>query len=133
MTLDFRDIFSDGFAFDTIAGTGAVAKGMLRTQDFSMNGPSAKVAMSGTIDLAQETQALKVRVVPSVGDSLSVAGLVLLANPITGVATFLAQRLLKDPLGQAFAFEYAVSGTWADPKVEKLSRAPPGDAAGDSR
>ncbi len=81
--------------------------------------------MSGTIDLAQETQALRVRVVPSVGDSLSVAGGLMLANPIAGVASFLAQRLFKDPLGQAFAYEYAVTGTWADPKVEKLARETP--------
>ena len=122
VTLDFRDIFSEGFAFDNITGTATVAKGVLHTQDFAMLGPSAQVAMSGDIDLAQETQALKVRVVPSVGDSLSVAGLVLLANPITGVASFLAQRLFKDPLGQVFAFEYAISGNWTDPKVEKTGR-----------
>jgi uncharacterized protein (TIGR02099 family) len=130
MTLDFRDIFSDGFAFDTITGTAAVAKGVLRTQDFSMRGPSAQVAMSGNIDLAQETQALKVRVVPSVGDSLSVAGL-MIVNPLAGVAGFVAQRLLKDPLGQAFAYEYSVTGGWADPKVEKLARAPQNNAVGD--
>ena len=124
ITLDFRDIFSDGFAFDTITGTAAVAKGVLHTKDFVMRGPSAQVGMSGDIDLAQETQALRVRVVPSVGDSLSVAGL-MLANPIAGVASFLAQRLLKDPLGQAFAYEYNVSGTWADPKVEKVARETP--------
>jgi uncharacterized protein (TIGR02099 family) len=133
MTLDFRDIFSDGFAFDTITGTATVAKGVLHTQDFAMLGPSAQVAMSGNIDLVQETQSLRVRVVPSVGDSLSVAGLMLLANPITGVASFLAQRLLKDPLGRAFAFEYAVSGTWADPKVEKLAREAPHSAAGEPK
>jgi len=139
ITLDFRDIFSEGFAFDTITSTASVANGVLHTKDFIMLGPSAQVAMSGDIDLARETQALKVRVVPSVGDSLSVAGLMLLANPITGVASFLAQRLLKDPLGQVFAFEYAVSGTWDDPKVEKLARetpagsthAPPADSAGE--
>jgi uncharacterized protein YhdP len=133
ITLDFRDIFSDGFAFDTITSTAAVAKGVLRTQDFLMRGPSAQVAMSGNIDLAQETQALRVRVVPSVGDTLSVAGLLMLANPITGVASFLAQRLLKDPLGQAFAFEYAVSGTWADPKVEKVARQPQEGAVGEAK
>ena len=77
ITLDFRDIFSDGFAFDTITGTAAVAKGVLRTRTSSCSDLSAQVAMSGNIDLAQETQALRVRVVPSVGDSLSVAGLVL--------------------------------------------------------
>jgi len=133
ITLDFRDIFSEGFAFDTITGTAAVAKGVMRTQDFSMKGPSAQVAMSGSIDLAQETQALRVRVVPSVGDSLSVAGLLMLAHPITGVASFLAQRLLKDPLGQAFAFEYSVTGSWADPKVEKVARGQPSGAAADAK
>jgi uncharacterized protein YhdP len=133
ITLDFRDIFSEGFAFDTITGTATVAKGVLHTQDFAMLGPSAQVAMSGNIDLVQETQSLRVRVVPSVGDSLSVAGLMLLANPITGVASFLAQRLLKDPLGRAFAFEYAVSGSWADPKVEKLAREPPHSTAGEPK
>ena len=131
ITLDFRDVFSDGFAFDSITGTAAVAKGVMRTQDFLMLGPSAQVAMSGNFDLAQETQLLRVRVVPSMGDSLSLAGLVLLANPIAGVASFLAQRLLKDPLGQVFAFEYAVSGTWADPKVEKVPRGQP--AAGETK
>jgi uncharacterized protein (TIGR02099 family) len=122
ITLDFRDVFSEGFAFDKITSTASVAKGVLHTEDFAMLGPSAHVAMSGSIDLARETQLLKVRVVPSVGDTLSVAGLLMLANPITGVASFLAQRLFKDPLGQVFAFEYAVSGTWADPKVEKVAR-----------
>jgi uncharacterized protein (TIGR02099 family) len=132
ITLDFRDIFSDGFAFDTITGTAVVAKGVMRTQDFSMRGPSAQVAMSGSIDLGQESQSLRVRVVPSVGDSLSMAGLVL-ANPIAGIASFVAQRLLKDPLGQAFAFEYAVSGTWADPKVEKVARGNQAGATGEAK
>ncbi len=130
ITLDFRDIFSEGFAFDTITGTAAVAKGVLHTQDFVMRGPAAQVAMSGNIDLAEETQALRVRVVPSVGDSLAVAGGLMLANPIAGVASFLAQRLFKDPLGQAFAYEYLVTGSWADPKVEKLARGQQNGAAG---
>ena len=35
--------------------------------------------------------------------------------------------LLKNPLGQIFAFDYAVTGSWSDPKVAKI--APAGDAA----
>lgn len=129
ITLDFRDIFSEGFAFDNITGTATISKGVLHTKDFIMHGPSAQVAMSGDIDLARETQALRVRVVPSVGDSLSVAG-IMLAHPIAGAAAFLAQRLFKDPLGQVFAYEYSVTGSWDDPKVEKLARETP---AGTSR
>jgi uncharacterized protein (TIGR02099 family) len=132
ITLDFRDIFSEGFAFDTITATAAVANGMLRTQDFTMRGPSAQVGMSGNIDLVGETQSLRVRVVPSVGDSLSVAGGLMLANPVAGVASFLAQRLFKDPLGQALAYEYAISGSWTDPKVVKLAREQEDGAAADA-
>jgi uncharacterized protein YhdP len=132
ITLDFRDIFSEGFAFDTITATAAVANGMLRTQDFTMRGPSAQVEMSGNIDLVGETQSLRVRVVPSVGDSLSVAGGLMLANPVAGIASFLAQRLFKDPLGQALAYEYAISGSWTDPKVAKLAREQEDGAAADA-
>ena len=38
-------------------------------------------------------------------------------------AAWLAQKILKDPLGQMFAFEYGITGSWSDPKVEKLQQA----------
>ena len=41
-------------------------------------------------------------------------------NPVVGLTTFLAQRLLRDPLGQLLAYEYQVSGGWGDPKVERV-------------
>ena len=67
--------------------------------------------------------------VPSIGDSFSsVAGLVL-ANPIAGLGAMLAQRLFKDPLGQVFAYEYTVTGTWADPKADPVVREVPAGSA----
>jgi len=30
--------------------------------------------------------------------------------------------VLKNPLGQIFAFEYTVTGSWTDPKVAKATR-----------
>jgi uncharacterized protein YhdP len=76
------------------------------------------------VDLSLETQNLSVKVIPQLGDTAStVVGLV---NPIAGFATLIAGRLLKNPLGKIFAFEYAISGTWTDPKVEKVQPpAPP--------
>ena len=119
IALDFRDVFSKGFQFDTIAAGFAVKQGIMNTRDFRMKGPAAEVEITGDVDLARETQKLQVKVIPELGSTAStVVGLV---NPIAGVATMLAQRLLKNPLGQAFAFNYAVSGGWSDPKVEKLA------------
>jgi uncharacterized protein YhdP len=122
ITLDFRDVFSEGFAFDNIGGHFAVARGVMDTKDLQIQGPSAKVFMSGTVNLGTETQNLKVRVQPAVGESLAVGAMI--ANPIAGAVVWAAQKILRDPLDQAFAFEYAVTGSWADPKVEKLGQMP---------
>jgi uncharacterized protein YhdP len=78
--------------------------------------------MSGSVDLAAETQNLKVRVQPAVGDSIAIGAMI--ANPVAGAVVWAAQKILKDPIDQAFAFEYAVTGNWADPKVEKLGKQP---------
>lgn len=84
-----------------------------------MSGPSAQVTMSGRVDVVNETQDLRARVEPSVGEStaLVVAAVV---NPVWGLGALLLQKILKNPLGQVLSFEYTVTGTWADPKVERI-------------
>ncbi|HVS27656.1 MAG TPA: YhdP family protein [Burkholderiales bacterium] len=115
--LDFRDIFSEGFAFDDITSSLNLNQGVATTENFHMRGPAATVNMSGAVDLAQETQNLKVRVAPSFVDSLALAGF--LGGPIIGITAFLVQKALKDPLGQMIVYEYNVTGTWTDPVVIK--------------
>ena len=128
ITLDFRDVFSKGFQFERISSTLQIRDGVMTTSDFKMHGAAADVSMSGETDLARETQDLTVRVVPGLGDSAStVIGLV---NPLAGVASAIAQRLLKNPLGQIFSYDYKITGTWSDPRVEKL-RAPAPSVGGE--
>ncbi len=120
ITLDFRDIFSDGFAFDAITGKARMVRGVMNTTDLRIQGPSAKILMSGDVSIPAETQNLKVRVQPAIGETVAVGAM--LANPAAGVVAWLAQKVLRDPLDQIFAFEYAVTGSWSDPKVEKLQQ-----------
>jgi uncharacterized protein (TIGR02099 family) len=120
ITLDFRDIFSEGFAFDSIVGEAGVSRGMMQTDELKIRGPAAKILLSGQVNLVAETQNLKVRVQPALGETLAVGAM--LAHPATGAVAWLAQKILDDPLDQVFAYEYAVTGGWSDPKVEKLSR-----------
>lgn len=121
ITLDFRDIFSEGFAFDAIIGALTISKGVASTDNLRIQGPSAQVAMNGVVDLAHETQNLFVRVSPHLSDGVSIAG-ALIGGPVAGVAAFLAQKLLKDPLDKIAGFDYAITGTWSDPQVAKLDR-----------
>lgn len=124
LTLDFGDIFSRGFAFDEIGGEVGIEHGIASTENFRIQGPAARIGMSGQVDLARETQRLHVRIVPSLSDSVSIAG-ALIGGPVAGVATILAQKILRDPLSQMFAYEYDVAGTWAEPQVSKIDRLPP--------
>lgn len=119
VSLDFRDIFSDGFAFDEIVGPVKIERGIAMTDNFRIQGPSARVVMKGKVDLTRETQDLRVRVTPFLGESVSIAG-ALIGGPVAGVATFLAQKMLKDPIDKLAAFEYDVTGSWKDPQVAKV-------------
>lgn len=127
ISLDFRDIFSEGLAFDEIVGAVKVVKGVASTDNLRIIGPAARINMAGQVDLGRETQQLRVKVNPQISDSVSVAG-ALIGGPIAGLAAFVAQKLLKDPLNEIAAYEYDVTGTWADPVVTKVERAVPAAA-----
>ena len=136
LVLDFRDVFSEGFAFDGVTATASINNGVARTDNFKMRGVAATVLMDGTADIAQEAQNLHVVVIPeiNVGAASVVYGLAV--NPVIGVGTFLAQLFLRDPLMKAFTFEYQVTGPWKDPVVTKLVRqpqSPSGELANSSR
>ncbi len=119
ITLDFEDVFSKGFEFDSIKGSADFKQGVINTDNLKIEGSSAKVTMKGKINLVNETQDLKVRIVPTVGNSAALIS-ALVATPVVGLGVFLASKIFGDPLGQLVAFEYNISGSWIDPKVEKI-------------
>ncbi len=113
LTLDFRDLFSEGFAFDVISATAKIENGVMHSDDFFMTGPAAETEIKGDINLNKETQNLKVKVVPHISDTLSLAALA--GGPIAGAAAFVAQKILKDPLNKIAQSEYVITGTWDKP------------------
>lgn len=124
LALDFRDVFSEGFAFDFVRGDARIDKGVIHTNNLQMKGVNAAVLMEGSADLQRETQDLKVVVVPEL--NAGTASLIATAiNPAIGLGSFLAQFLLRQPLQSAATQEFRVSGGWADPQVEKLARPTP--------
>ncbi|MBB5192675.1 uncharacterized protein (TIGR02099 family) [Silvimonas terrae] len=119
--LDFRDVFSQGFEFDAIHGDSVIEKGVARTDNLVITGSSAQVLFRGAANFEAGTQDLRVRIVPVIGDSVAVATTIV--NPIAGVAAFLLQRALKDPLGQLIAYEYDITGSMSDPKIRRVQEA----------
>ncbi len=121
ITLDFSDVFSNGFAFDSISGTGQIKQGVMTTSDFRIDGSSAKVTMQGQVDLGKETQDLRVRILPTLGNSVSLIS-ALAISPLTGIGAFIINKILREPLDKLASFEYNVTGTWVDPNVVKVGR-----------
>jgi uncharacterized protein (TIGR02099 family) len=120
LTLDFRDLFSNGFAFDKITATAKISQGVMASDDFVMTGPAAEVKIKGETNLQKETQHLTIKVLPHVSDSLSLAALA--GGPLAGAVAFLAQKILKDPLNKIASSEYEIVGTWDNPQEVKTSK-----------
>jgi uncharacterized protein YhdP len=124
LSLDFRDVFSDGFSFDFIRGDVQIEQGLAKTNNLQMKGVNAAVLMEGRADIAQETQDIKVVVVPEInaGTASLIATVI---NPAVGIGTFLAQLILRRPLIESTTQEFKITGSWVDPKITKIEAANP--------
>ena len=121
LTLDFRDVFSEGFAFDFVRGDVRIEQGVATTNNLQMKGVNAAVLMEGSANIDHETQDLRVVVVPEI--NAMTASLVATAiNPVIGLGSFLAQVFLRGPLIEAATQEFRIDGTWTDPRVVRVPR-----------
>ncbi len=123
LTLDFRDVFSQGFTFDVVRGDVGIEQGVASTNNLQMKGVNAAVLMQGKADIIQETQDLQVVVVPELnaGTASLIASTI---NPVVGLGTFLAQMLLRRPLAEAATQEFHITSTWSDPRITRVERNP---------
>ena len=91
--------------------------------------------MRGEASVPAETQNLKVTVQPTLSESVAVGAALggAVVNPVAGVVTYIVQKALEDPVEKFFAYDYAITGTWDDPVVEKLGERSPPEQNGTSR
>ena len=119
IALGFTDVFSEGFQFDNINGNADIKNGVIDTQDFHIDGSSAKVTLKGSVNLNRETQDLRVRVMPTIGNSMAVIGAFAI-SPVVGIGSLIVNKVLGNPLDKLASFEYNVSGLWSDPDVVRV-------------
>jgi hypothetical protein len=121
LTLDFRDVFSEGFAFDFVRGDVRIEQGVASTNNLQMKGVNAAVLMEGSADIDQETQDLQCGGGARDQRHDGLAG-GHGHQPGVGLGSFLAQVFLRGPLIEAATQEFHIDGTWADPRVVRVPR-----------
>ncbi|WP_019625514.1 YhdP family protein [Thioalkalivibrio sp. ALJT] len=121
LRLDFRDVFTEGLSFSELTADAALRDGNLYVPALRMDGPSARVRLSGRTGLVVRDYDHEFVVVPSIRTALPLVG-ALVGGPVTGVVVLLAERMLGigDQMEEAARVEYSVTGSWDDPQVRML-------------
>ena len=127
LTLDFSDLFKKGFSFDQIKGNFQLSQGDAYTTDLYLDGPAARIDVSGRAGLVQHDYDQLITVTPDVTGGLPLAG-ALLGGPIAGGVVFALNKLLQPAIDDITRYQYTVTGSWDDPQVERIENVAPGAA-----
>ena len=125
LSLDFADLFDEGFAFDTIKGNFNLENGQAYTNDLQMIGPSGNIMISGRTGLVTEDYDQIATVIPKVSDSLPVASA--LFGPVgvgVGAVLFVAGELFESiptNIDKILTQQYSIKGSWEDPEINKIN------------
>ena len=117
LAFDFDDVTRKGFAFDSIKGDFEFVNGDGSLKNFDVIAPAADINVFGSIGMVRRDYGLLMRVKPHT-DSLTFAGGVLLGGVVVGTGLALIQKVFD--LGIIGHNVYSITGSWDDPKVEKI-------------
>ena len=118
LTLDFSDFFGKGLAFDSMRGRFDFKDGNAVTNDFALDGPSARVELQGRVGLVARDYDQQLKVMPHLTSGLPLAGAVI-AGVGVGAAVLLIERLLKSNIDRATGIRYHVTGSWDAPVMAR--------------
>lgn len=119
LTLDFSDVFKKGFSFDRIKGSFLMEAGNAYTTNLYLEGPAARIDISGRTGLAVKDYDQLVTVTPHVTASLPLAG-ALVGGPVAGGVLYALDKLFKSTIDKITEVQYTITGSWDDPEIVKL-------------
>jgi uncharacterized protein YhdP len=120
LALDFRDVFNKGFVFDEITADFLIADGNAYTDNLKLTGPVADIGLVGRTGLRDRDYRQQAVVTTGPGKMLPTVGL--LGGPGVAAALLIFTRIFKKPLEGIGRASYCVTGSWAEPVVERLSQ-----------
>jgi uncharacterized protein (TIGR02099 family) len=120
LLLDFRDVLGKGMAFDKLAGDFKIESGNARTDNLTIETPSAEISIRGRVGLVARDYDQRVTITPQMSGAAAIAGTVL-GGPAVGAAVWVAQQLLDKPLSELTRVSYHLTGSWDDPEIREAT------------
>ncbi|WP_100657731.1 YhdP family protein [Alteromonas flava] len=120
LSLDFRDVFSQGFFYDDIKGTMQIANGRASTEDTVVDGGAGEITINGYSDLVENRLNYRVSFTPNVTGNLPIL-MYFMVNPPTALAALALDQMLTSAKVISNV-NYSVTGTFDEPKVQEIGR-----------
>lgn len=120
LTLDFRDIFSDGMFYTEIKGDMSIKDGVLYTQNTKMKGAAGDLVMEGNTVLTDGVLDYRMKYKPNLTSSLPVLAWIATLNPVTFLAGVAIDEVFTSKVVSEFEFE--LTGNVDDPNLRVVNK-----------
>ena len=121
LALDLSHVVGKGFAYDRITVRTEIGDGAARIREFTIVGPSARIEVSGSIDLVAGRYDEEVSVIPRLTRSGALLPAWAAVWPVL-IANFLIEKAAGDEiiLDRLFRLRYRLRGPLDEPEIERL-------------
>jgi len=120
LKLDFRDVFSKGFFYNSMQGSMQLENGIAYTKDTKMDGVPADLTIKGYANLNTLDIDYDLAVAPQVTSSIPVI-VAWMVNPVTGLAALALDKVIHSARVIS-EINFKVTGKMNDPIVQELDR-----------
>ena len=120
LTLDFRDIFSDGMFYTYIRADAQVKDGVLYTDNMRMKGAAGDLSVKGNTELAAGILDYRMSYKPNLTSSLPVLAWIATLNPAVFLAGVAIDEVFTSQVVSEFNFE--LTGSVNDPSFKEVNR-----------
>ncbi|RLA03009.1 MAG: TIGR02099 family protein, partial [Gammaproteobacteria bacterium] len=121
LTMDFSDLFGDGFFYENMNADFKIAKGVYSTSNFEIEGTSADVDLKGNSDFYNDNMEYCLLVTPNLGASLPIlAGWAI--QPVTGLVVYLMSKIFQPVIKVVTGILYKVEGPFDNPVITEMGK-----------
>ena len=123
LALDLSHVFGKGLAYDRIVVRMQIEDGLANLSEFTISGPSAKIEVSGSIDLVAGRYDQEIAVIPRVTRSGALFPVWIPAWPVLA-ANFLLEKAVGGDeviLDRLFRLRYRLQGPLDDPEIKRIA------------